>query len=203
MARKNSIIVLSGLFTLDGQLDADFKRSVDRGVELLSRGEADFIILNGGPGKYVDGTYIPSGMRSTYRDAMRDYAVSLGVPQDLTLVQNYSSDTVGEAYFVKEMHISPRNFFDNLVVTRRFHTSWAMAIYEKILGSKFSTDFEPVETEKDNDPDTLAAEKESMDRFLKRSEGIDLGDSRKIEEMLYRTYGTYNDIPEDQRLRFY
>ncbi|MFH0837578.1 MAG: YdcF family protein [Candidatus Aenigmatarchaeota archaeon] len=207
MVKKNSIIILSNRLTPARELNDESKLRVDRGVRLFAQGVADYIIMNGGPGLFTEttsqGLYVPRDTHPVQCDMMRDYALGLGILSDNILIQNYSSDSIGEAYFVKEIVLARRKLMDNIVVTSNYHVNRVREIYRQILGPDYLTGFEGVETELDNDPDILTGEKHSLDMFLRLFGELQSGDSKRIEQILYDSHALYSKIPEAERLRFY
>lgn len=207
MKRKDSIIVLSGPLTEDKKLGEEAIARVIRGIKLFGKGFADFIIMNGGPGKAAEGknrySYIPRGSHPVACEVMRDYAFSLGVPKNKILVQDYSADTVGEAYFVKEIILAPRGWKNNIIVTNKCHEKRAKIIYDFILGHGYNTSFDCIETDLDRNPEEQIKQEESLKTFLKQFKGIRSGDSAAIEKVLYNSHIMYSKIPEKERLYFH
>ena len=61
-------------------------------------------------------------------EAMKEYAISEGVPTDLILIEQESKDTLGNAYFTKVNILEPNNWKNVLVITSDFHlerTKWS------------------------------------------------------------------------------
>ena len=205
--RKDAIIILSGRLTPDRTLDEESKLRVEKGVELFRKRISDCIIMNGGPGLFTketnEGEYVPRGTHPVQCEVMRDYAVSLGIPRDKILIQDYSSDTVGEAYFIKEMFLFPMNLKDIIIVTSTYHRKRAEKIYKQVLGPGYSIEFVCVNTELDNDPETLIREEKSLKEFLKQFGTLKAGDSVKIERILFNSHPLYTKIPKKERRRFY
>lgn len=205
--RKDAIIVLSGRLTPDRKLDGESKLRVQKGVELFMQGVSDCIVMNGGPGLFTEetkeGIYIPRGTHPVQCEVMRDYAVSLGIPRDRILMQDYSSDTVGEAYFVKEMFLFPMNLKNIIIVTSTYHRKRAEKIYKQVLGPDFSIEFVCVKTELDSNPETLIREENSLKEFLRQFGKLKPGDSVKIERILFNSHPLYTKIPKKERKRFY
>lgn len=207
MMRKDAIIILSGRLTPDRKLDGESKLRVQKGVELFKQGISDCIIMNGGPGLFTEetdeGKCVQRGTHPIQCEVMRDCAISLGVPRDRILMQDYSSDTVGEAYFVKEMFLFPMNLKDIIVVTSSYHIKRAREIYKQILGSDYSIEFVGVKTELCNNPETIAREEKSLNKFLEQFGMLKPGDSAKIENVLFNCHPLYTKIPKTERKRFY
>jgi len=199
----DSIIVASNTLTPDRRLSEECRMRVDKGIELYRRREAPLIIMNGGPGKFIDGSFVPRGTWPVQCGVMKEYAVSRGVPFERILIQDYSSDTVGEAYFSKEMLLDPFCLTKNIYVSSNYHLPRCREIYDHILGVGFKTDFKGVPVDIDNDPATLEFEKKALEMFREQFGGTPRGDSAAIEEALYSRHGIYSKIPEDKRLRFH
>jgi uncharacterized SAM-binding protein YcdF (DUF218 family) len=208
MAKKDAIIVHSGYLTntkdrKDRQMDDESRSRVDKGVELLRKGEANFLVMSGGPGRFTDMSLVPRGTYPVHCEVMRARAIELGVPKELIFEQGFSVDTFGEVYFTKEGIAVPNSFRDNLAVSSRYHIKRLEKIYRKIMGGIFRTDFDYVATQKDNDPAVLMSEEDLLRMFEGQMRGIPDGDSKKIERALYELHPLYMTIPETQRLRFY
>jgi uncharacterized SAM-binding protein YcdF (DUF218 family) len=109
--KYDSIIVLSQKLIPDRELSEEPKLRVERVTELFKADCANYVIMNGGPGKFTEktpyGEFIPRGFHLVQCEVMRDYAMGLGIPKKRILMQSFSSDTIGEAYFVKKMLLAP------------------------------------------------------------------------------------------------
>jgi hypothetical protein len=205
MPKQDSIIVLAHSLTPERELTAESKLRLDFAVDLFKQDVADFMVMSGGPGILTDGRYMQRGTHPVNCEAMKDYALCLGVPADRILMQDYSIDTVGDVYFTKEMILVPRKWFNNVFVTSKYHVKRVEVVSGIILGTPFSTKVMGVETENliGVEPAILAEEESTTKLFLKQFGGVRPGDSRAIEEILYRDHLLYRKIPEEERLRFY
>lgn len=207
MMRKDAIVILSNKLTPERNLNEESRLRVEKGVELFKIGISNCIVMNGGPGLFTEetdeGRCVPRGTHPVHCEVMKDYAVSLGIPRDRILMQDYSSDTVGEAYFVKEIFLFPMNLKDIIIVTSNYHIKRVRKIYKHILGSNYSIEFVGVKTEMCNDPETIAREERSLNRFLEQFGKLKPGDSVGIEQILYNQHPLYKKIPDEKRLRFY
>ena len=203
----DSIIVASNTLTPARKLSRECRRRVDKGIELYEDKQAPVIIMNGGPGKFTEptpeGTFVPRGTHPVQCEVMRAYAMALGVPEDDIVMQDYSSDTVGEAYFCKEMILVPEKWKTNVYVTSNYHVPRCMAVYDHILGKGFSTVFTGVAVDSDNDPEIWAFERRAYAMFKEQFGDTPKGDSAAIEEVLYSKHGIYSKIPEEKQLRFH
>lgn len=201
---KDAIIVLSHWLKPDRSLSEESVLRIDRGIELLDRKVARYLIMNGGPGRFTEelnNELIPRGTRPVHCEVMRDYAVSKGVPLELILMQDYSSDTIGEAYFVNELILKPRGFNNNVVVTSDYHGDRVRKIYDLVFGDGYNTKLKLAKTQLWEN--MLEWEERNMKYFLQHFEGVTRGDAKAIERILYEKHDIYSKIPVEQRLIFY
>ncbi|MFH0829778.1 MAG: YdcF family protein [Candidatus Aenigmatarchaeota archaeon] len=204
----DSIIVASNTLTPDRRLSEECRMRVDKGIELYRRREAPLIIMNGGPGKFTEGGFVPRWTRPVQCDVMKEYAVGRGVPFERIRIQDYSSDTVGEAYFSKEMLLVPMGLRNNIYVSSNYHLPRCKVIYDHILGDGFNTAFKGVHiwgehVSKAEVQATVDFEKKALAMFREQFGDTPRGDSAAIEEALYTRHGIYSNISEEQRLRFH
>ena len=99
-----------------------------KGVDLFKKGLAKKIIMSGSCGFMV--SYTPT---KTEAKAMKEYAVSLGVPEKNILTEEDSKDTIGNAYFTRKNLLEPNNWKNIIVVTSEYHIPRARYIFQKIL----------------------------------------------------------------------
>lgn len=92
---------------------------------------------------------------------------------------------------------------DIIIVTSNYHVKKVRKIYKHILGSNYSIGFVGVKTELCNDPETIAREERSLNKFLEQFGKLKPGDSVGIEQILYNQHPLYKKIPDEKRLRFY
>jgi uncharacterized SAM-binding protein YcdF (DUF218 family) len=202
MEKKDSIIVLSAMLTPERKLDDSAEKRVERAVELFEFGISDYVVMNGGPGRFTDMTFVPRGTHPVHSEVMKKYATDLGVPEDRVLIEDYASDTVGEAYFVKKMILEKRNWKNNIIVTNISHVPRAAVVYYQVLGSSYLTTFD-LNVISESDKNRLEPEENSLRLFLENFGGLVPGDSEAIELVLYDKHDIYSKIPEEQRLVFY
>lgn len=209
--KYKSIIVLSHELTPDWELSEESKLRVEKGVKLFEKGYAKYIIMNGGPGKfekdpngkYPYGKFVPRGSHPVQCEAMKDHAMNLGIPRWNILMQNFSSDTIGEAFFVKQMFLAPNGWHNNIIVTSKFHEKRVKRIYEIVLGNRYLTEFELISKGRDNCDKTRKGEEDKIRRFERDFGDIEPGDSHAFETALYERHDIYSKIPRALRPRFY
>ncbi|MEK6959740.1 MAG: YdcF family protein [Nanoarchaeota archaeon] len=125
---KDAIVILAHSVNPDGSLPQIPRYRVEKGVDLFKKGLAKKIIMSGSCGFMV--SYTPT---KTEAKAMKEYAVSLGVPEKNILTEEDSKDTIGNAYFTRKNLLEPNNWKNIIVVTSEYHIPRARYIFQKIL----------------------------------------------------------------------
>ena len=208
--KHDAIVVLSNTLTPQRELSSESIVRMDRGIELFQNNLAGLLVMNGGPGcfteKTAEGIRVPRGTHPVHAEVMRDYALNQGIPESYIEIQDFSSDTVGEAHFLNGMVLHhqgrDRGLHNLLIVTSRYHIKRCEPVYRLALGSTFTLTFDDaVRVPHEQDPHVLANEKSSLELFHRQFEGIKPGDFSAFEKMLYERHEIYSQIPEHQRLR--
>ena len=201
---KDAVIVLSHSLTPQRELTEESRLGVDTGLEILAKGGAKYIVMNGGPGRFSEkeqGLYVPRGTHPVHSEAMAQYAIQRGVPLEKIAIQDFSSDTVGEAYFGKEMVLLPNNFLENIIVTSDYNIPRVREIYAKILGDPFQTDYLGIPTTLADVPGEEVRVRKSLETFRNQFRQVRDGDSAAIEAVLYSVHDLYKDLPQELRWR--
>lgn len=190
---KDVIIILGGGIEPDGSLPESPKLRVNKGAELFKSGVAPRIIMSG---KW--GFWLLQAPPRTEAEAMKEYAVSIGVPEEAIYAEKDSIDTIGNAYFCKINFLEPNNWKKVLVVTADYHATRTGAIFEKILGDDY--ELECVSSESGLSPERMAAQtaKEAKtSEFLKTwFDAIAPGDTEAIKKLMYTKHPGYAENPE-------
>lgn len=130
------IVVLARGINLDGSLPSDPKRRVEKGVELYKKGLANKIIMSG------SWTFrMEESPARTEAEAMKAYAIELGVAPDDVLREEKSKDTMGNAYFVKTLYLKDRNWKKVIVVTGEDHLERSKYLFDRILGDGYTIEY--------------------------------------------------------------
>lgn len=202
---KDAIIVLSHYLTPERELTEESRLRVDKGLEILAKGGANYIVMNGGPGKFSErteqGLYVPRGTHPVHSEAMAQYAMQRGVPREKIAIQDFSSDSVGESYFVKEMVLLPNRLLDNIVVSSEHHIPRVKEIYRKILGDGFLTDYAGVPIALANVKEIDENERRLLEIFRNQFGQVKDGESATIEAILYSAHNLYKDLPQELKWR--
>lgn len=136
MTRYDAIIVLGFDVTKDGFIPDEGKSRVDKAAELLRLGESDKVIFSGRV-SYMH-KYKPLKTEAT---AMKDYAISIGVPKSSIITEAKSKNTYQNAVYCKKIatKLSLRSV---CIVTSDFQVSRAKELFNKVFGSQYKIDFE-------------------------------------------------------------
>lgn len=90
---KDAVIVLSGVLTPQRELSEESRLRVDRGLEILAKGGANYIVMNGGPSKFSERTegelYVPRGTHPVHSEVMAKYAIQRSVPREKIAIQDF------------------------------------------------------------------------------------------------------------------
>lgn len=201
---KDAIIVLSHSLTPQRELTEESRLGVDTGLEILAKGGAKYIVMNGGPGRFSEndhGLYVPRGTHPVHSEAMAQYAMQRGVPKEKIAIQDFSSDTVGESYFVKEMVLLPNRFLENVIISSDYNMPRVREIYAKILGDLFKTDYLGVQTTLADIHEEEIRVRRSLEIFRRQFGQLKDGDSAAIEAVLYSVHDLYKGLPQELRWR--
>lgn len=163
MSNADAIVILSGGLEVDNALPQNVKNRVALGVTLFHQGVAPRIILSGRCSLRFEGE--PA---VTEAQAMRLYAVELGMPEDAILLEEQSCDTIGNAYFIKKLYLDKFSWRSIRIVTSDFHTPRAYWIFSKILGSAYDFSISAAESSGDDKVYLEHSRNEVLERALLR-----------------------------------
>jgi uncharacterized SAM-binding protein YcdF (DUF218 family) len=184
-------VVLGGGINPDGTLPTVAQARVQRAVELFHAGIAPRLILSGRCGLTDPEPVV------TEAAAMASYALEHGVPGDCLLLEEEARDTLGNAYFTREMYLAPNAWTSIRVVTSDFHLSRAAYVFRKILGPGY--DFSFVSSASGFTPRELilrALEECKLLIFLNEwLQALDEGDEDAIERLMEDEHPGYANAP--------
>lgn len=197
----DAIVVLGGGAERDGSLPPLALTRIERGVELFHAQVAPRMILSGRCGLSDPHPEV------TEAAAMASYARANGVPADALLLEEEARDTLGNAYFTRELFLAPNDWRVIRVVTSDFHLSRAAWVFRKILGRSY--DFSFVSAFSGLSPRELifrALEECKLSIFLNEwLEAVQEGDDHAIEKLMAQEHPGYSDAPtlshEEMRAR--
>jgi uncharacterized SAM-binding protein YcdF (DUF218 family) len=187
----DAIVVLGGGVEPDGTLTWVGDTRVAQSVELFNAGIAPRIIMSGRCG--LAGPEPPV----TEAAAMADFARFLGVPAEALLLEEESRDTLGNAYFTRELFLEPNGWTTVRVVTSDFHLSRAAWVFRKILGARY--DFSFVSAFSGLSPRELigrALEECKISIFLNEwLQAVEEGDEEAIDRLMLQEHPGYAEAP--------
>ncbi len=182
MPEQDSIIVLGRGITADGSLPPDPQKRVEIAVAEYQKGHADYLIMSG---KWSFRAEVP--FPKTEAQAMKDYAVSLGIPADHILLEEDSTETIGNAYYVKTNILEPRGWKKAAVISSQDHIERTRYVFDTVMGPNYKLEYI-------TSPNVLAREAaEAMAKKEQRSMGgtrlllqdLTAGDNAAIAQILH------------------
>jgi hypothetical protein len=122
--------------------------------------------------------------------AMKDYAVSLGIPQDKIFVETESKDTLGNFYFTKLNLLVPLGL-SNIIIIRGPNQSDERIEYlaKKVLGDEYTFRIVRPDIER---PSEQSREKESLSRAKQWLDPIENGNMSSIYKLMRERHPGYN-----------
>ncbi|HLC22272.1 MAG TPA: YdcF family protein [Candidatus Nanoarchaeia archaeon] len=182
------IIVLGGGVTKEGTPTGSSLARIKKTVELFQECAASYVLMSGAYSNKI--SYTPM---KTEAQAMKDYAMQLGIPEEKIILEEFSMETVGNAYFSREI-VKEKSWKSLLIVTSDFHVERTAYIFQKTFGTKYSCKVVPVshayseelDVRKEKEARALHWLKQHMDIFPDGDEnGV-----RQILENVFDCYGT-------------
>lgn len=131
----DAILVLGRGISPTGELPKSAYACVEKAAELFSDGVAPRIIMSGKWARSFD--YVPP---CTESHAMKDLAVTLGVPAGAILIEDESLDTISNFYNVKTKFLTPNGWNRVLLLVLPALGSRPVYLMQKILGPEFTCD---------------------------------------------------------------
>ena len=114
-----AIIALAGNAGKTGVVTGETEARIKRAVELYEAGAAPLIVVTGGTGQ-ADGPSVA--------EAMRDFALAAGVPEDAILMEDASHSTLQNALFTADLSELDKSK-PVIIVTHRYHLPRANASF--------------------------------------------------------------------------
>lgn len=182
--RYDAIVVLSNLMEQDGTLNDESRERMDLAVREFSRGYASVIVTCGWA--YRADTPV------TIAEAMREYAVKVGVPSNAVIAESKSRDTVGHAIFTKATLAIPNRWRKLLVVTSDYHVDRALEIFNFVYGMKYVIEVRGAAT---RFPEASAKrEHQAIQEFRNTFADVMPGDDDAIFQRLRERHPLYNGV---------
>jgi len=158
------------------------------GVDLSKRGLSDRIVTQGLHSNNLELSRNPI----TLAQALKNYAVSLGVPFNKILKEEHSVDTAGHPILLAKYFAIPRKWKKICVVTSGYHMVRVAYVFERVFGNKLKIDFI-----NDNylleDNRKVKDQRDRISVFEKTFEGIKSGDIEEFYKRLYERHPLYKN----------
>jgi uncharacterized SAM-binding protein YcdF (DUF218 family) len=187
----DAIVVLGGGVEHDGTLTWLSCTRVAQAVESYHGGVAPRVILSGRC------SLAQAEPEVTEAAAMADLAVLMGVPREALHLEEESRDTLGNAYFTRELLLEPNGWRTIRVVTSDFHLSRAAWVFRKILAREY--DFSFVSAFSGLPPRELIGrvlQECRISIFLNEwMEAVREGDAEAIDRLMLHEHPGYSNAP--------
>ncbi|MEO6761005.1 MAG: YdcF family protein [Candidatus Saccharimonadales bacterium] len=136
--KVSAILVLGGGITSEGTLTRGSMAPVRLAVERFNEIKPTWLIMSGGFSYKAD--FRPAISEA---QAMKDYAVSLGVLPDKILTEAESKNTFGNILFTKLNLLEPLKIYDILVIGTPGHSNERLEyVLAKVLGNSYNYNIE-------------------------------------------------------------
>jgi len=177
------VIVLANEMDANGNLNEESIARVKKAVEVYKKCNASYLVTCGWAYR--------SDCKIRIGDALKNYAViNCGIFSDNVLVEGFSRDTVGDAFFTKKNLALQYSWRQICIVTSDYHVTRTEKIFKFIYGSKYILNVQGSKST----PDLYALENEtkSLKAFKKTFIGIKSGDDCAIHARLRSEHPFYN-----------
>jgi len=179
----DAIIVLSHHLKRDGTLSDETRERVEKGVSLLKKDSAKFIVMSGG--------YADEGVDISHASAMKEKAIKEGVRKEKIICEEESLDTTGQAIFCKNKIVIPNKWKKLIVVSHDYHIRRVKKIFSFVYGLNFEIIYEGIRSKKSEDAETLKSENELLGMFKKLFGGVKSGDDVAILKRMLDVHPLY------------
>ena len=201
MATYDAILILGGGVREGGELTPWARRRCDLALEVES-GEP--LVCLSAATTHRAPPLDEDGFPIFEATAGARYLSSQGIPTGRLYIEAASWDTIGNAYFVKCLHVDPAAWRKLLIVTSAFHMPRSRAVFEWVYGldsdRKYELDFREASDE-GLDRTTIEARKtkevEALEKFRRIPSLI-----RSLPELhrwLFTEHGAYNVTGDSRR----
>ena len=201
MKEYDVIVILSGGLQPDGRPHPWVCARLDKAFDL--RDSTNYFVSTSAWTVHKPPLLDEQGFPVTEAQAGSDYLLAKGIRPDRVLNEAASLDTIGNAYFLRTVHIDPLGLRKILVITSDFHMKKTRWIFEKIFALEPYQGYELsfLSTPDNMDPETLAMrmahEKKSLERSMTDLEEI--GSLQQFHVWLYQNHGAYSNCMEPDK----
>lgn len=182
---NNAIVVLGCGIDSMGNLGPDAKNSVHLAKRALDETPNSCLIMTGSVS--YKATFKPSISEA---QAMKEYAVTLGIPSNIIFVETESKDTLGNFYFTKLNLLMPLNIHTTIIVRGPNQSDERIEyLAKKVLGDTYS--FKIVRPDI-NRPEEQDREEQSLAIATEWLDPIADGDMPAIYQLMRSKHPGYN-----------
>ena len=182
---KKAIVVLGCGIDSAGSLNPDAENSVRLALDSLSENPESCLIMTGSVS--YKATFRPSISEA---QAMKDYAVSLGVTQDKIFVETESKDTLGNFYFTKLNLLIPLGIRDITIIRGPNQSDERIGyLATKVLGDEYTFKIVRPDIER---PLERSREKKSISLAKQWLDPIENGNMSSIYKLMRERHPGYN-----------
>jgi hypothetical protein len=198
-ADKKLIVVAGAGMDKEGTLFEGSKINVTKGLEVFKRDTDQITIFTAKYNYFLRETPPPR----TEAGGMKAYAVGLGLPEEKTILEEKSYDTIGNAYYTDMIVREMSNVRSITVIASTWHLPKAGFIFEKVFGgSRFRLSFEEgvLELPADKAEEMRLNETKKLEKLKGIYGGIENGDWRAFAAMveLQHPFYTKNPVPGEE-----
>lgn len=185
--QQEIIIVLAKGVNEDGTLTKESIGNVEKATE-VHRITQDKIIMCG-RWSYTY-TYTP---KKTEAEAMKAYAITLGVEEKSIIIEDQSSDTLGNAFFAKKIIEKFDDINSIIVIAIDHHINRSKYIFGKVFGNRYDMKFIGVNSKSSAD---FFAKKQQLEdetlSFLKRIlDDVTPGNDLELQNVFDKVHPLY------------
>jgi hypothetical protein len=204
MERCQAVLVLGGGLTSQGEPTPWVVPRLNRALEYS--GDPLIVVLGAGT-PHKPPPLDAAGFPVHECSAMARYLMEQGCPAERIVMEAYSADTIGNAYFARVIHAEPRGWNRLAVITSAFHMRRTEAIFRRVFAlpsahrgsNSFALEFSQVEDE-GLDQESIASrvtrERRSLTSWLWRSQ--QLQSMSELSQWIFSEHECYaaNKIPQ-------
>lgn len=176
------LVVVLGHRLVGAGIHSQLRNRVDMGVTALQSTDASHIICSGGQTN--------EAVPHTEAEVMKEHAIERGLSPEQILTEEYSRDTIGNAYFtrrlIEDRMDAPTTVF---LATSTYHEDRSAYIFEQVFGDGYRIDTSfSVDTPPNN---TYPREHQSLEQAQTFFDPIEAGDLDAIRRRLRATHDYY------------
>lgn len=183
MSSYDLIVVLGYGFSWNWTLPEKSILAVKKAAELYKKGVASKIAVCG---KWsinwdLEGITPPT----TEAEEMKNLLLKLQIPQSAIFKEEFSKDTIGNAFFLKTKICQPNNFKKILVLCVDYHLERVRFIFNKVFSRDYKIDFLSIKTEETKDSTTFILQKQVFEKQKNFLKDMKVGDDNFLKKRLY------------------